>query len=205
MASYKGGGGGGGVYVYLGWGLLVGFTESFYQREKLRRIEGKSRKLRQGENDNVGCQLIQKRVKDELINMPRRRASESEGGREMEIGKASAQNFHKAGAKRCCKQLMRATGRKVETAKLKIKNKLETLSNAALTPSYPQPCNRPTSPSPLAHHLPVMSVRAMTMTLIMTERMETTKAQTEQNENVGNGKGDEETEKERKKNFSNLH
>lgn len=59
--------------------------------------------------------------------------------------------------------------------------------------------------SPLAHHLPVMSVRAMTMTLIMTERMETTKAQTEQNENVGNGKGDEETEKERKKNFSNLH
>lgn len=45
----------------------------------------------------------------------------------------------------------------------------------------------------------------MTMTLIMTERMETTKAQTEQNENVGNGRGDEKTEKERKKNFSNLH
>lgn len=62
--------------------MLVGFTESFYQREKLRRIEGKSRKLRQGENDNVGCQLIQKRVKDELINMPRRRASERERGRE---------------------------------------------------------------------------------------------------------------------------
>lgn len=150
MASYKEGRGGGGVYVYLGWGLLVGFTESFYQREKLRRIEGKSRKLRQGENDNVGCQLIQKRVKDELINMPRRRESESERGSgsatEMEIGKASAQNFHKAGAKRCCKQLMRATGRKVETAKLKIKNKLETLSNAALTPSYP-PVPHPTLPS----------------------------------------------------------
>lgn len=64
----------------------------------------------------------------------------------MEIGKASAQNFHKAGAKRCCKQLMRATGRKVETAKLKIKNKLETLSNAALTPSYP-PVPNPTLPS----------------------------------------------------------
>lgn len=45
----------------------------------------------------------------------------------------------------------------------------------------------------------------MTMTLIMTERMETTKAQTEQNENVGNGKGDEEGDREGKKNFSNLH
>lgn len=185
--------------------MLVGFTESFYQREKLRRIEGKSRKLRQGENDNVGCQLIQKRVKDELINMPRRTASESErgsaSGRETEIGKASAQNFHKAGAKRCCKQLMRATGRKVETAKLKIKNKLETLSNAALTPSYP--LSFP-SPTPCAHHLPVMSVGAMTMTLIMTERMETTKAQTEQNENVDNGAGDEERQREREREKKEL-
>lgn len=91
---------------------------------------------------------------------------------------------------------MRATGRKVEMAKLKIKNKLETLSNAALTPSYPLSL---LSPSPRAHHLPVMSVGAMTMTLIMTERMETTKAQTEQNENVDNGEGDEERESEREK------
>lgn len=65
--------------------------------------------------------------------------------------------------------------------------------------SLPVTSRSRTPHSPLAHHSPVMSVRAMTMTLIMTERMETTKAQTEQNENVGNGKGDEERQREREK------